>query len=257
MKLTDSLVIVILAGATALAQNPAATLGVAKNAAQTASHPSAATPAPAKAPSPTASKMPVQSSAKPPATSNKPSTPATTAAKAPVTTTAPVAATKAPVATAKAPVVKEKPAAAEKKSTPFMPKKAVAAKKEKVATPASAKEEQTESRVSAVKPANKRDPFVSPIVRASGGGPLCETGKRCLVVDQLILRGIVKSPSGYIAVVENAAKRAYFLRENDPVFNGSVAKITGDTVTFREQTMDKLGKQGTREVVKKVNAPVV
>jgi Tfp pilus assembly protein PilP len=107
--------------------------------------------------------------------------------------------------------------------------------------------------------AGKRDPFVSPIVRASasGVGPVCETGKRCLMADQIQLMGIVKSANGYIAVVENAAKRSYFLRENDPIFNGSVAKITNDTVVFREQTVDKLGKQGVREVVKRVNAPVV
>ena len=123
--------------------------------------------------------------------------------------------------------------------------------------PAAVKEE---TRVAAVpKPGlNKRDPFVSPLVKSgAGGGPVCETGKRCLMVDQIDLKGIVKSPNGFIAVVENSAKRAYFLRENDPVFNGSVVKITGDSVTFREQVTDKLGKQATREVVKKVNAPVV
>ncbi len=122
-----------------------------------------------------------------------------------------------------------------------------------IAKPASAKEA---TRVSSV--AGKRDPFVSPIVRATaGGGPVCETGKRCLMVDQIALKGIVKSPNGFIAVVENPLKRAYFLRENDPVFNGSVVKITSDSVVFREATTDKLGKQSTREVVKKVNAPVV
>lgn len=103
-----------------------------------------------------------------------------------------------------------------------------------------------------------RDPFVSPVVRSNGiisSG--CDTGKRCLVVDQIVLKGIVKSPSGFIAVVENPAKRAYFMRENDPVFNGKVVKITFDTVVFEEQVLDKLGKQTMREVVKKVNAPVV
>ncbi len=102
-----------------------------------------------------------------------------------------------------------------------------------------------------------RDPFVSPIVRATGMGAACETGKRCLMVDQIQLMGIVKSANGFIAVVENAAKRSYFLRENDPIFNGTVTKITSDSVIFRESTVDKLGKQGVREVVKKVNAPVV
>lgn len=139
-------------------------------------------------------------------------------------------------------------------------KKVASKKTDSVMKTAAVKEEQTATRVSAVpKPGtNKRDPFVSPLVKTGGGaGPVCETGKRCLLVDQIDLKGIVKSPNGFIAVVENAAKRAYFLRENDPVFNGSVIKITGDSVTFREQVTDKLGKQATRDVVKKVNAPVV
>jgi Tfp pilus assembly protein PilP len=104
----------------------------------------------------------------------------------------------------------------------------------------------------------RRDPFVSPVVRSNGNiGSGCDTGKRCLVVDQIVLKGIVKSPAGFIAVVENPAKRAYFMRENDPVFNGKVTRITGDTVVFQEEVTDKVGKQSTREVVKKVNAPIV
>jgi type II secretory pathway component PulC len=74
----------------------------------------------------------------------------------------------------------------------------------------------------------------------------------------MILRGIVRSPNGMIAVVENGAKRAYFLRENDPVWHGMVEKINGDSVVFREETVDtKTGKSSTHEVVKRVNAPVV
>ena len=94
--------------------------------------------------------------------------------------------------------------------------------------------------------------------RASGGtGPACETGKRCLMVEQIQLKGIVKSVSGYIAVVENAAQRTYFLRENDPIYNGFVQKITPDTVVFKEHFIDSLGRDNQREIVKTVNAPVV
>jgi len=105
--------------------------------------------------------------------------------------------------------------------------------------------------------AGKRDPFISPI-RANVNEPInCGTGKRCLVVDQTNLQGIVKAPNGMIAVVSNAANKAYFLRENDPVYNGFVMRITPDSVVFRETVTDKLGKKYTREVVKKVTAPVV
>ena len=104
----------------------------------------------------------------------------------------------------------------------------------------------------------KRDPFVSPISTASGT-PLpasnCTSGKRCLVIDQLILRGVVRTASGMIAVVANSINKAYFLRENDPVFNGYVVRITGDSVVFKENTVDRAGHQGTREVVKKVTTP--
>jgi hypothetical protein len=60
-----------------------------------------------------------------------------------------------------------------------------------------------------------------------------------------------------IAVVSNPLNKAYFLHENDPVYNGFVVRITPDSVVFSEQVTDKFGKKSTREVVKKVNAPAV
>jgi len=103
----------------------------------------------------------------------------------------------------------------------------------------------------------RRDPFVSPVVNHSMGGSGCSTGKRCLAVDQVALTGIVKSDAGMIAVVVNAMNKAYFLRENDPVFNGYVVKITGDSIIFKETMQDKLGKSFTREVTKKISTPAV
>ena len=91
----------------------------------------------------------------------------------------------------------------------------------------------------------KRDPFVSPISTASGGPVLpasnCASGKRCLVIDQLVLRGVVRTASGMIAVVANGINKAYFLHENDPVFNGYVLRITGDSVVFKENVVDRRG----------------
>lgn len=103
----------------------------------------------------------------------------------------------------------------------------------------------------------RRDPFLSPVVNHSMGGSGCSTGKRCLAVDQIALQGIVKSDAGMIAVVVNAMNKAYFLRENDPVFNGYVVKITGDSIVFKETLLDKLGKSFTREVTKKISTPAV
>lgn len=103
----------------------------------------------------------------------------------------------------------------------------------------------------------RRDPFLSPVVNRGMGGSGCSTGKRCLAVDQIALTGIVKSDAGMIAVVVNAMNKAYFLRENDPVFNGYVVKITGDSIIFKETLQDKLGKSFTREVTKKITTPAV
>jgi hypothetical protein len=103
----------------------------------------------------------------------------------------------------------------------------------------------------------RRDPFLSPVVNRGMGGSGCSIGKRCLAVDQIALTGIVKSDAGMIAVVINAMNKAYFLRENDPVFNGYVVKITGDSIVFKETMQDKLGKSFTREVTKKITTPAV
>ena len=102
----------------------------------------------------------------------------------------------------------------------------------------------------------KRDPFISPVVAHSGGSG-CSTGKKCLDIGEINLRGVVHGEMGFIAVVTNNLNKAYFLRENDPVFNGYVVKITGDSVTFKEMIQDRLGKPFTREVVKKLVTPAV
>jgi hypothetical protein len=102
----------------------------------------------------------------------------------------------------------------------------------------------------------RRDPFISPVVsHASGSG--CSTGKKCLEIGAINLRGVVHSEQGFIAVVSNGLNKAYFLRENDPVFNGYVVKITGDSIVFQETLQDRLGKSFTREVVKKITTPAV
>jgi Tfp pilus assembly protein PilP len=102
----------------------------------------------------------------------------------------------------------------------------------------------------------KRDPFFSPVVQQTSGSG-CSTGKKCLEIGQINLRGVVKAESGFIAVVTNSLNKAYFLHENDPVFNGYVVRITGDSVVFEETVQDKLGKAAKREVVKKIFTPAV
>lgn len=122
----------------------------------------------------------------------------------------------------------------------------------RAASPAKAKSRPVEANTMR---ASKRDPFVSPIREVAMGGPGCSVGKKCLAADTVVLRGVASTPGGAIAVVENprtSPAMTYFLRENDPVFNGFVVKITPDSIVFRENVMDRVGNQTTRDIVKKV-----
>jgi Tfp pilus assembly protein PilP len=103
--------------------------------------------------------------------------------------------------------------------------------------------------------AGRRDPFVSPIRSAGSVTPTqnCTSGKRCLAIPELVLQGTVRDISGkMMAVVSTSNRRTYTLRENDQVFNGSVEKITSDSIIFREYVKDALGRESAKEVVKKM-----
>ncbi|MBZ5684803.1 MAG: AMIN domain-containing protein [Acidobacteriia bacterium] len=183
---------------------------------------------------------------------SKPAPAKAAVAKAAPETKAP--ATKVPekVAVAKAVAPKAEP---KKDAKAAAPAKTVTAAAEPA--PAAAKPEAAKPKPEDKKWAmnGKRDPFFSPVVHQEGSG--CSTGKKCLEINAINLRGVVKSDNGFIAVVTNNIGKAYFLRENDPVFNGYVVKITGDSVVFQETVQDKLGKTSTHEVVKKIFTPAV
>lgn len=104
--------------------------------------------------------------------------------------------------------------------------------------------------------AGRRDPFVSPIRNAGAISPSqsCTSGKRCLNIPELVLQGTVRDISGKMMAVVSTANhtRTYTLRENDQVFNGSVEKITSDSIIFREYVKDLLGRETAKEVVKKL-----
>jgi len=135
----------------------------------------------------------------------------------------------------------------------------------KAAQPAKAKKQAAPAPTGAEVPKappiiGRRDPFKLPGPPLAGAesseapiGPL-PPGTRGLVLGQLIVEGIVRldTTNTMIAVVDNNANRAYFLRENDAIFNGVVAKITPDSVIFRENVLDASGKVYTREVVKRL-----
>ncbi len=185
---------------------------------------------------------------------------ATAPAEAPAQATAP--ARRAPLRTAPVPAAGVAPKSARptrKPNTIVATKPSPAPKQQEVAVEDKKSPEESKKREPReYSAAGRRDPFVSPVVsHITGDGSGCNTGKRCLAIGQITLTGIVKCENGMIAVVVNALNKAYFLRENDPVFNGYVVKITGDSVIFSETVQDQLGKPFTREITKKIITPAV
>jgi Tfp pilus assembly protein PilP len=189
-----------------------------------------------------------------------PKSAAKTAAPAPKTVAK--IATPAPKTTAKAAPAKKTAAPAKTHAAAKPVTKAPAPKPAAKAPAASTAQKPAPAKpvIPEVARANRRDPFISPIRLAEDrmrSNPACTTGARCLVISQVTLKGVVKTQSGWIAMVENAAKKEYNLHERDTVQNGVVVKITGDSIVFQETVTDPLGRPVTREVVKRVTAPVV
>ena len=112
--------------------------------------------------------------------------------------------------------------------------------------------------------AGRRDPFKLPVYGAEKGSAVVESaagealppGERGLLISHLILEGTVReeTENKMIAVVTNETKRAYFLRENQAVYNGIVSKITPDSIYFKENVLDTNGRVTTREVVKRLGS---
>lgn len=157
----------------------------------------------------------------------------------------------AKAAPAKAEPAKAAPAkAASAKATPAKPTKMAKAVKTKKA-PAKAKAEAKQP-VTPSLAAGRRDPFRSLLIKAEQQAAALPPGKKGLVIAQLSVDGIVRSPNGMIAVVTNPQKRVFFLREKDEVHNGTVERITAEGVVFKESSVDPFGKPFTREIMKKL-----
>jgi Tfp pilus assembly protein PilP len=199
-----------------------------------------------------------------PAPAAPPKTPSTTAAKTPVQ--APAKAN-AP-ANANPPVKASAPAKSAAQATKAAPSKPAAKPPAKAAaqtlpkTPAKAAS-QTPTKPPAEKPSStkatapKRDPFESLLMRASAVNAPPENlppGRAGLVVSTLSIDGVVRAPSGMIAVVSNPQHRVYFLREGDKLYDGSVDHITLEAVSFHEIGKDAFGKPVERAVTKRLYA---
>jgi len=87
----------------------------------------------------------------------------------------------------------------------------------------------------------RRDPFVSlalglnvlpPEVRPPGLGGM--------LIQEVSLRGIVKTGDGYIAMIQGTDNKSYFARVGESLYDGSIQSIDDEKVVFRQEINDPL-----------------
>ena len=108
-------------------------------------------------------------------------------------------------------------------------------------------------------PQGRRDPFVSLMkpVGADTGPKIRKPGMEGFLIQEVALKGIVKTSGGgegvaekpgYIAVFLGTDGKSYFVNVGQRLFDGQITGIDATTVTFRQEVTDPLSPVRTREV---------
>lgn len=105
-------------------------------------------------------------------------------------------------------------------------------------------------------PGERRDPFRSLLIIREAPelqGPRPE-GVPGLLIDEISLIGIVKTPKGYVAQVQAADRqKSFLLHEGEQLFDGEVLSIEGNEVVFKQIVRDPTAVKPFRERVKILN----
>ena len=103
-------------------------------------------------------------------------------------------------------------------------------------------------------PASRRDPFVSLVNRGTeirqdtpGSRP---EGIAGVLVDEVVVRGIVQSQGGWVAMIGSPSGRTYSIRPGDRLMDGTVRAITPQAVVLMQEVNDPLAGEKQREVRK-------
>jgi hypothetical protein len=87
----------------------------------------------------------------------------------------------------------------------------------------------------------RRDPFISlalgmnilsPEVRPPGLGGM--------LIQEVTLRGLVKTSEGFIAMIQGTDNKSYFAREGERMYDGTIESIDSEKVVFRQEINDPL-----------------
>lgn len=101
-------------------------------------------------------------------------------------------------------------------------------------------------------PGERRDPFVSllkPVEGTGKRGPR-PVGIEGFLVNEIALRGIVKTKEGYIGMVVGPDQKSYFCKVGQRLYDGTLVGMTEKTVIFRQEITDPLATVKVKDVVK-------
>lgn len=101
-------------------------------------------------------------------------------------------------------------------------------------------------------PQGRRDPFVSLMkpVSADEGKRVKKPGPEGFLIQEVALKGVVKTPEGFIAMVLGPDGKSYFVKLGQRFYDGAVTAVDGSSVIFRQEVADPLSPVRTREVRK-------
>ena len=111
----------------------------------------------------------------------------------------------------------------------------------------------------------RRDPFVSlqRPVAADRGPKTRKPGMEGFLIQEIALKGVVKTSgggtgiaagAGYIAVFLGTDAKSYFVMTGQRLFDGVITAVDATSVTFRQEVTDPLSPVKTREVKKSLYA---
>lgn len=115
-------------------------------------------------------------------------------------------------------------------------------------------EEALSGRAYSYDPAGRRDPFRSLLVRpedrARGERP---PGVAGMSIDDVVIHGIWRTRSGFIAQVRAVDNKSYLVRAGDLLYDGEVTRVGPNEVVFRQNINDPQSVKPFREVTKQLN----
>ena len=103
----------------------------------------------------------------------------------------------------------------------------------------------------------RRDPFVSLLNRGDAAVPAGgarPNGLRGLLINEIVVKGILKTTTGLVGVVQGSDNRAYVVHAGDRVLDGAIKSIAQDGIVFAQDVNDPLSTVKQREVRKAIRS---